>query len=238
MTGRASTGVDWKALDGVIFDVDGTLFDHLALRRPMAVRLATEVMRLRMPPRDLVALQRYRKTRDRLAMTGAEDIGRLQFEAVARDLGRSSGEIEAIATRWMCEEPLPLVSRFAFPGTGAVIDALRAQGLRVGVFSDYPTDGKLHALGLTVELACDAGQPEIGRLKPDPKGFLHVASRLGVAPARCLVIGDRDDRDGEAARRGGFPWLCKAPDGSAPRVGVFVRYGDLLAEIESRRRPA
>jgi beta-phosphoglucomutase-like phosphatase (HAD superfamily) len=33
---------------------------------------------------------------------------------------------------------------------------------------------------------------------------LSAAERLGIAPANCLVIGDRDDADGAAARAAGM----------------------------------
>jgi beta-phosphoglucomutase-like phosphatase (HAD superfamily) len=58
-----------------------------------------------------------------------------------------------------------------------------------------------------IEVARDASAKEIARLKPHPLGLLTVAALLGVRPERCLIIGDRDDRDGEAARRGGFRFL-------------------------------
>ena len=41
-------------------------------------------------------------------------------------------------------------------------------------------------------------------LKPHPEGYLSAAERLGVAPSACLVIGDRDDADGAAARAAGM----------------------------------
>jgi HAD superfamily hydrolase (TIGR01509 family) len=37
-------------------------------------------------------------------------------------------------------------------------------------------------------------------LKPHPEGYLLAAQALSVDPSRCLVIGDRPDADGEAAR--------------------------------------
>lgn len=37
-------------------------------------------------------------------------------------------------------------------------------------------------------------------LKPDPEGYLRAAELLQVEPAQCLVIGDREDADGAAAR--------------------------------------
>jgi beta-phosphoglucomutase-like phosphatase (HAD superfamily) len=42
------------------------------------------------------------------------------------------------------------------------------------------------------------------RLKPHPNGMLQAAEALAVAPVRCLVIGDRDDADGLAARSAGM----------------------------------
>ena len=54
--------------------------------------------------------------------------------------------------------------------------------------------------------ACVAvGEPDgPSRLKPAPDGFLLAAERLGVEPRNCLVLGDRPDADGEAARRAGM----------------------------------
>jgi HAD superfamily hydrolase (TIGR01549 family) len=235
MSLRFSCGIDWTRLDGVIFDIDGTLFDHLALRRPMMVQLLASVLTLRLPPRDLRALQLFRRERDRLAFQEADHIGRRQYEVVAQKLGRSAAEIEAIADHWMCRRPLAFVSRYAFPGTSDLMQALRRRGLRLGVFSDYPADAKLRALGLEVEVACDAAQPEIGRLKPHPEGFLHVARALGVEPPRCLVIGDRDDRDGAAALRGGFPFLKKVGPNAPGASGAFRHYAELVAELEAAR---
>jgi beta-phosphoglucomutase-like phosphatase (HAD superfamily) len=44
----------------------------------------------------------------------------------------------------------------------------------------------------------EPGGPE--RLKPHPDGYLLAAALLGVSSEQCLVIGDRDDADGVAAR--------------------------------------
>jgi phosphoglycolate phosphatase/putative hydrolase of the HAD superfamily len=232
MTRSCNSGVDWSTIDAVIFDVDGTLFDHLALRRPMMLKLLSRVLSFRMSPRDVVTLQTFRRMRDRLAHLDADNIGVRQYEQVAAKVGRPSSDVAAIASQWLCEEPLPLVARYGFADVNRFIAALRRRGIRVGVFSDYPTDGKLKALDIDVEIACDAGQPEIGRLKPHPAGFLYVAQRLSASPSRCLIIGDRDDRDGEAARRGGFQLLLKTSAKSPIRRGEFSRYSDLVGELD------
>jgi HAD superfamily hydrolase (TIGR01509 family) len=73
--------------------------------------------------------------------------------------------------------------------------------------SDYPALKKLHALGHanlfdTVVASGEAEGPR--RLKPHPDGYLAAASRLGIEPEHCLVIGDRIDADGKAAEAAGM----------------------------------
>ena len=48
------------------------------------------------------------------------------------------------------------------------------------------------------------------RLKPRPEGLSRALERLAVGPAEALMVGDRDDCDGEAARRLGCPYLLLA----------------------------
>ncbi len=73
--------------------------------------------------------------------------------------------------------------------------------------SDYPARRKLEASGvaeLFEQVVANGEQGGPGRLKPWPDGYLLAAEQLGVAPGECLVIGDRADADGEAARRAGM----------------------------------
>lgn len=57
----------------------------------------------------------------------------------------------------------------------------------------------------SAEVLVCATDPEVDAFKPDPKGLLRVAKLLDMLVTECLVIGDRDDRDGEAVRRAGMP---------------------------------
>jgi len=232
MTNSIGTGIKWEAIDAVIFDVDGTLFDHVALRRPMVVKLLGHLLTCRLPWRDLRTLRMFRRERDRLALAGADNIGRRQFEHVAAAAGRPPSEVEAIVTQWIYREPLSFVSRYTFPDVSRFITSLKDRGIRTGVFSDYPATDKLDALGIAVEVVRDATEPDVGRLKPRPDGFIRVAHLLDVRPERCLIIGDRDDRDGEAARRGGFMFLQKIAALRQPKAREFTSYAGLICEIE------
>ncbi len=85
--------------------------------------------------------------------------------------------------------------------------AFKAKGGRTALVSDYPAQRKLDALGcreLFDVIVANGEKNGPRRLKPDPEGYLLAAKLLEVAPAVCLVIGDRDDADGAAARAAGM----------------------------------
>ena len=96
----------------------------------------------------------------------------------------------------------------SFPGTVALIERLRSERIPVAVVtSSRNASAVLAAAGLSGAfdfvmngvIAGELGLPG----KPDPAVFLDVVHRLGVAPARAVVI--EDAMAGvEAARRGGF----------------------------------
>ena len=118
--------------------------------------------------------------------------------------------VERIVREWMQERPGKWIYRFRRTGLLRQIAAYRAAGGKTAVVSDYPARRKLEALKLSelfdVVVACgeDHGPPA---LKPDPTGYLQAAELLGVRPEHCLVIGDRADADGKAARAAGMTFL-------------------------------
>jgi HAD superfamily hydrolase (TIGR01549 family) len=73
--------------------------------------------------------------------------------------------------------------------------------------SDYPAQAKLEAMGIAhfFDVVIASGEStEPLRLKPWPDGYLLAAETLRVSPKDCLVIGDRLDADGHAARQAGM----------------------------------
>ena len=233
MTRRCETGVNWEAIDAVIFDVDGTLFDHVGLRLAILLKVLSQLLIRRLHWRDIWAVWLFRRERERLALAEAGDIGRQQFERVAVAVGKSPSEVQAIISRWMYREPLAHLSKFAFPDVDRFIDKLHARGIRTGVFSDYPAGDKLKVLQVGVNVVRDATAPDVARLKPNPRGFIRVAELLDARPERCLVIGDREDRDGEAAKRAGFVFLKKLAPGRVARTREFRNYADLIRELDT-----
>ena len=139
-----------------------------------------------------------------LAITHANPFA-AQLARTAEALGKPAAEVERVVQDWMFARPGRWIRRFPNRVLLAEIRAFRAQGGKTALVSDYPAQRKIAALGVNdlFDVVVASGE-EHGpqRLKPDPEGFLRAAELLGVSPDKCLVIGDRDDADGAAARAG------------------------------------
>jgi FMN phosphatase YigB (HAD superfamily) len=155
---------------------------------------------------DLIAVLKHERLRAELAEP-VESPWRLQLERAAQRLGTGVQELEGLVLEWMVRRPAPWLRTFRRRSLLAEIRAHRASGGRTALVSDYPASRKLEALGAAdlFEVIVANGEPSgPGRLKPWPDGVLSAAGRLGMDATRCTVLGDREDADGEAARRAGM----------------------------------
>lgn len=112
------------------------------------------------------------------------------------------------------------------PGVAEWVRRLAAAGWRQAIASSAPRENVAVVLRVTGLGACfgaEAAAEDVRHGKPDPEVFLTAARRLGVPPARCVVVEDAAHGI-EAARRGGMK--C---------IGVGGAEGDLsvasLAEL-------
>ncbi|MET0365248.1 MAG: HAD family hydrolase [Sphingobium sp.] len=197
-------GVAWTTYDLVVFDMDGTLYDQARLRWGMARQLAAEALRMRSLaiPRLLSA---YRRQREVLGRMEVDDFLERQYHLPQHD----PETVRALVGEWMEERPLALLPACRLPGVERLFSVL-GQRRAVALYSDYPVAAKLASLDLSATFSICAN--ETGRLKPNPAGLLRLMEEAGVKPERTLVIGDRADRDGEAARRADVRALIRGRD--------------------------
>jgi putative hydrolase of the HAD superfamily len=217
----------------VIFDLDGTLYDQPRLRRRMLRELLTAV--LLSPRQGLLALRIlsvFRRLREDLPAKDVRNLAQTQYELAGQALKRDPEQIREVVAEWMFRRPLRHLPRCVPSGLEDVLAWLRDQAIPAGVFSDYPAQAKLDSLNMRFDLVLDAEDPRIDRLKPDPAGLLLSARLLDHAPDQCLLIGDRDDRDGEAARRAGMPCLLYTPKPKGG-PGTFTSYAVLYRWLRS-----
>ena len=217
---------DWRGIELVAFDVDGTLYNQRALRLRMAKELLWHAVRRR----DLAILEvirAYRRTREQLS---DEELGDFEPELVRRTAaatGRDDATVRAIALEWLEQRPLVHLASCRYDGLVELFGALKRSGKIVGALSDYPARDKLAAMGLAVDLVVSATDADVGRLKPHPLGLQQLMRRAGVAPAATLLIGDRVERDGHAAARAGTRCLIRSGRPRSPWQ-VIERFNDPL----------
>jgi phosphoglycolate phosphatase len=99
-----------------------------------------------------------------------------------------------------------------FAEVWTVVDALEAAGLRWGIVTNKAEHLALQVaggLGLHPRAGVLVGGDTTPHAKPHPAPLLEAARRLGVAPARCVYVGD-DHRDMLAGRAAGMAPLAAA----------------------------
>ena len=204
------TRIPDRPLRAILFDLDGTLYEQPPLRWRMLRELAWTPLTHgpRAAHRLASILKSFRRQREGLREIEAADtpLVHLQYQVVADELGVDVNEVLRVVEDWMFSRPLRHLRAHRRAGLGAFLREARQRALGLGVFSDYPVERKLEALGLQETFDCqvDATDPSVDAFKPDPRGFLVCAERLNVEPEEVLYVGDRADVDAEGARRAGM----------------------------------
>lgn len=225
--------VDWGQIRLAIFDVDGTLYDQRRLRLIMARDILLYLLACG-NSRFVRILRTYRHLREQLAEEETAPFEQVLLEKTAMVCGCSPAEVQQTVFTWMEQRPLPYLERCKFPGVDAVFAGLRRSGIAIGVYSDYPAQAKLEAMRLHADFVVCAPDKEVGYLKPHPRGLEVLLKQAGIGPDRAVLVGDRTERDGEAARRAGVLPMIRS---SRAVTGwqTFAHYADTL--FDPVRRP-
>lgn len=182
----------------IVFDLDGTLYN----KRGLSLRMVLHA------PLDIRKMQAERATRASMKGMWLRDEKHFHDTYFQRLAARMHCSATA-AEQWYNQRYMPLMvkmigkyqplNEWVLP----FIHDCQHTGILLVLLSDYGfAKEKLQALGLSPTLFdWVISAPELGGLKPAPELMRIITERMGVAPQDCLVIGDRDDTDGEMARR-------------------------------------
>lgn len=196
----------------LLFDLDGTLYPKLRLRLTMLAELAITPLvggGVGDALRTWRGIRDFRRIRETLRDLGDadHDLEHSQYRIAAEGLGLEAGALADLVDQWIHRRPLRHLKAVMRPGLPELLDRLRGRGLKLGVFSDYPAEAKLDAMGILgrFDLVMDAEDRDVSALKPHPKGLLVAARAWSLPPERVVYVGDRAEVDAVAAARAGMP---------------------------------
>jgi phosphoglycolate phosphatase len=215
----------------ILFDLDGTLVDTAP---DIAAAVDATLRELEYPPLEDAEVRSF--------------IGRgvdvLLHRALTRERdGRASAAEHARARERFLEHYAAHNGRTAklYPGVREGIDHAKRLGLSMCCVTNklqHFSEALLSLTGLDRELAFVQGGDALPRTKPDPLPLLHAASRLGVPPGECLMIGDSSN-DAHAARAAGMPVVLvgygyseDVPVGEIDCDAVVASIADVVASLD------
>ncbi|NDV12494.1 HAD family hydrolase [Crenobacter caeni] len=185
-------------MQAVLFDLDGTLADTA---RDLGGALNRLLAEEGLPP------QPYEAVRP-IASHGARGLVSLGF-----NIDATHPRFEEYRLRFLDHyEACFAESTCLFDGVDELIDGIVERGLQWGIITNKPmrfTDRLVPALPFRHPPAVVVSGDTVGVAKPDPRPMRHAAGIIGVAPERCLYVGDAE-RDIAAGRAVGMTTVLAA----------------------------
>jgi len=190
--------------EAVIFDFDGTLYDNYKIGKNL----------ISSHPLQLFRIKADRDTRKILKGQNFEN-GKEFFENYYNIISKKTDMSVKKAEKWYQNKYMPwmvavLNKKYnCHPGAYELLKKLNDKGIKTAVFSDYDfVKERMEAVGINPSVCTNLySAVELGGLKPAENPFMTIAKELGVEPSKILVIGDRDDTDGQGARNCGMQFI-------------------------------
>lgn len=179
-------------IDGVLFDLDGTLVDSApdllaAVNATLADagRAALDLAELR----PVVS----KGARAMLAQAFPDE-----------DMAQREARVPAMLAHYA-----NAIARYTrpFDGIEALLTQIENAGKRWGIVTNKSAalaNAVVAAMGWGDRSSILIGGDTLPLRKPDPAPLLHACAQLGINPARCVYVGD-DERDIQAAHAAGMP---------------------------------
>jgi HAD superfamily hydrolase (TIGR01509 family) len=230
------------ATSAVLFDLDDTLFDHLACTHAALAELRHQFPELGRVPSECVEVE-HRRLLEELhlrVLAGRMTVDEARVERFRRLLGLGGGPADAAAPAAAAAYRLAYLAHWR-PVDGAV-ELLAALHGRVatGVVTNNVAAEQRHKIA-----ACGFGplldvvviSEEAGVTKPDPRIFRMALDRLGRKAEETAMIGDAWDTDVAGARAAGIRaiWFNRfgaaSPDGSVTEIRALVPFSAVLSVL-------
>ena len=188
----------------ICFDIDGTLYPiGIMNRRIFRLSAAHPLfgLKYRKARREFRRNQasfaktipfRWREAAIIQSGTGAEPEHEFSEEAFGKLYGKTYDRLDRWAYRKM--ERLYRQTK-TFDWVAETLKRIRNNGLKVGVFTDFPLLRKLEGMDLASLVDFAASSDDAGFLKPDTHCFEYLLYNLKMGPQDVLYVGDSYEKD-------------------------------------------
>ena len=188
-------------IKGILFDVDGTLYHQAPLRTIMLLLLVLlNLLKPRELKRKVRVIRQYRKAQEILRESLGMQAGNRnsQLLLTAHRTGESVPFISDVIEEWFEKRPLPFLRFCCRRRLNRSMGLLNKKGITLGIFSDYPAEKKLEALGISkyIKTVISSSDEGVQGFKPKTNGFTIAAGKMGLKPSEILYVGDRPEVDG------------------------------------------
>lgn len=194
----------------VVFDLDGTLFDHDRSATRGVAGLVSQFGAQITP--DLAAawfVAEHRHVQSWVSGTCSwQDQRRRRLREFLPLIGVKVVPDDTELDRWFDVYLAGYEGSWsAFGDAGPALGAVRAAGFTVAVLTNGQRDqqvAKLEKIGLIDLVGPIWATDDLGVAKPDPRSYLTVCEQLGVRPAETVYVGDNFAHDVEGAEHAGL----------------------------------
>lgn len=201
----------------VIFDLDGTLYYQRPFRLRMLRYLAGYIVTHPSRLKDFLIIKKYREVREKWEDCEKECMGKagyaqlglddMQCQYVADQMKVERERVKQVIDFFMLEMPLRFLSAYRDETLAEMIEGLHKRNKTVVIYSDYPVENKLKALGIKADACYTSADERINCMKPDARGIAVILSDIGCQAEDVLMVGDRYEKDGLAAEANGVDYM-------------------------------
>lgn len=209
-----------NGIKAVLFDVDGTLYNQSLLRTLMTLKiLFSAVINPFQAGKNIKVISSYRKSQEIIRKKNlySSDLYKDQIDLASQLSGADENYVKEIVRKWFETAPLSVIPFCKRNNLEFTFEWLFKNRIITGLFSDYYCNEKASVLGIQkyVSVYVSSMDNDVGVFKPNPKGFLVAAGKLGCKPENILFVGDRADVDLTGANSAGMKaaLLGKLPEG-------------------------
>jgi len=188
-------------IEGVAFDLDGTLYPNYSLHTKLLPFLFRETRLIIAFGKARSIIRKEQESRS----TPPSDFYNYQAEIVAKILKKPLEPVKEKIDLLIYEAWELFFKKIKlFKGAEETLAALKKNGYKLGLLSDFPPETKLEYLGISGiwdAVLCSEGS---GAIKPHPLSFMELASAMSLPPEKILYVGNSRSYDVAGANRAGM----------------------------------